>query len=42
LPAAAELASLFVMGNIVNPHDAFFCESFGRREIAQDFLYRTT
>ena len=26
------------MDDIVNPHDAFFRESFGRREIAQDFL----
>ena len=26
------------MDNIANPHDAFFRESFGRREIAQDFL----
>ena len=26
------------MDNIATPHDAFFRESFGRREIAQDFL----
>jgi len=26
------------MDDIANPHDAFFRESFGRREIAQDFL----
>lgn len=26
------------MDEIANPHDAFFRESFGRREIAQDFL----
>ena len=26
------------MDPIASPHDAFFRESFGRREIAQDFL----
>ena len=26
------------MDTISNPHDVFFRESFGRREIAQDFL----
>ncbi|WP_295447099.1 Rpn family recombination-promoting nuclease/putative transposase [uncultured Thiodictyon sp.] len=26
------------MDDIATPHDAFFRESFGRREIAQDFL----
>ncbi len=36
-PGAVSVIS-FVMDPIPTPHDRFFRESFGRREIAQDFL----
>ena len=31
-------ASLWPMGEIANPHDTYFRESFGRAEVARDFL----